>query len=333
MPINKSDIKFYLTSVEPNLEQTSYSQSIGGYAGYVKADPSKSLVCPRTSLTAEASRSDATLTMTRTPDFVGLNYFGINGEVIDVEPFLASSGVGIAVVDQRSVNRRRKMHASGSIVHGLDFGSLFNDNFNKDFKQYRCLALKNTSDTDTAYGVKIFFRQNSRNIGNVFKVALEIPTNDQRNGSVATGSTRTTIIDSDLSASLFANNHFTSAMMRFLTGINSGQTRVILSFDSSTRTYVLDSALPSNPATTDTFEIEPGPCQRLSSGLIKPNLSFRATTPKTSLDINIDGTRANGSNLQPNDVVYVWLERALGRKSSAMQNNSIVLTMNYKTSP
>ena len=74
MPIAKSDIQFYLTSVEPDLEQTIPSQSLGGYSAYVPSDATKSVVYPKASLAADSGMFGTTLTLSALGNMTGAEY-------------------------------------------------------------------------------------------------------------------------------------------------------------------------------------------------------------------------------------------------------------------
>jgi len=69
--ISKTDLKFYLTSLEPAIEQSTYSQSIGGYAGYVYGDATKSLLYPETTLASVISLTDTTMILSDYTNFAG----------------------------------------------------------------------------------------------------------------------------------------------------------------------------------------------------------------------------------------------------------------------
>lgn len=328
MAIAKSDIKFYLTSLEPDIEQTIKSQSIGGYPATVDDDATKSLVYPETTLSSSASKYDTSLNLTSYGDLAGLSYVGSNFEIIKVDSISSNT----VQVSERSVGSFQNVHISGDVVYGLSLIGLFSDVFNENRKQYRCIALKNTNTIDTAYNVKIYLRQKSINAGSTLKFSVEMPTNDFKL-STATDGSETTVVDSSL-VGLFVNNHFVDSRLKITSGLNNNQARTILSFDSVSGTIVLSSSLPYEVIDGTTYQIEPTPAQRLSSGTIQPTTgSLISLFSSTAFrNINVSGERDHEDDLQPNDIIYIWLERELIKGYDAFTANNAILTMNYSTS-
>ena len=208
---------------------------------------------------------------------------------------------------------------------------MFNNNLNEDFKQYRCIALKNNSSSETAYNVSAFFRFNSRNSGSKFRIAVETPRNDFISGTTQSGSLNT-FIDSSLST--YENNALAGASVLFETlDSNNGSVRTILSFDSATATAVLDAPLPVAIVNGATYFVSPGPIQRVSSGLIEPDLSSERTSSFSEASVGDPlSIRPNGdnNNLGPGDVAFIWIERELFRTANALTNNSFTIGLNYE---
>ena len=329
MPISKSDLQFFLTSSLPEVEQTIRSQSIGGYAATVGSGVTKSLVYPWASLTSTVGLYADLLTVGSFTNISGATLVEVNGEVMQVEAVASTS----LSVKERAVNGLRRVHLPGDVVRDLSV-DLFNDNLNKDFRQYRCIALKNMSETDTAYGVGVFIRSNSRNGGSKFKLAVEIPKNDRIGGTVISGS-KTTLVDSSLEQ--YGDNFFKGAVVKFSTSdTNNGRYKVVLSFDSVSGTAVFDSALPVALAPGSGYIISPGPAQRPSTGLASPDTSslsvsdFVEPSEGDPMDIDVSGIRTHGSDLYPGDHIYIWIERRLFRTAQAMGNNSLTIGLNYE---
>ena len=324
MAVSKSDIKFYLTTVEPDIAQTNTMQSIGGYI-------STSVVHPSTTLAADISLSGDDLKLSAFTDLENLNYVHANSEIIETKTITATD-VGI---EKRAVNESRNYHATSDIIYGLSVDSMFNQKFNDDRKQYRCIAVKNEHATDSAINTGIYIKKNVINDSSVIKIAVEMPVSDYRSGSSTSGS-KMTVVDSSI-ATTFDDNHFKDALLRMTSGLNANQARVVSSYDGATGTFVLDSSLPFNVPTGDNYEVEPAPAQRVSSGFIQPSFGTTNVTalskaiPSSFIDIDVSGSRDNGSDLKSKDVMYIWLERSLIKDSSEFSFNSTVLAVNYFT--
>jgi len=324
MAVSKSDIKFYLTSLEPEIAQTNNSQSIGGHI-------STSAVYPNTTLSSALGIYGSSLSVASIADLSGFEHLGINGEIIRTESI---SGTSIAV-KERAINETTNFHANSDRVFGLVVDGLFNQKLNDDFKQYRCVGVKNEHASDTALNVAIYLKQNTINNSSLVKMAVEMPSNDYRSSS-ATGGSSISLIDSSL-IGVFSDDHFKDAVLRMKSGSNNNQSRIINSYDDSSGTFVLQSSLPVSVASGDSYEVDAGPAQRIRSGLNSPVFgstnvsSLSEATSSESVIIDVSGSRTNGDDLRFNDVIYVWLERSLRKDSDKFDNNNAVLTVNYFT--
>ena len=323
MAVSKSDIKFYLTSLEPEIAQTNNSQSIGGYI-------STSTVYPNTTLSSALGLSGKSLTLASTTNFSGLTHLGINAEILKTEA-IASTTVA---VKERAVTQATNFHASSDLVYGLTLDGFFDQKFNTDFKQYRCIGIKNEHATDRALNVAVYLKQNTVNLSSVVKMAVEMPSNDYKS-STATGGSSISLIDSSL-AGTFSDDHFADAVLRMTGGSNINQSRIVTSYDSG-GTFVLQSSLPFSVSSGDSYEVDAGPAQRLGSSLDTPAFGSTRVTALSEADlaqsfiIDVSGSRTNGDDLFPNDVIYVWLERTLIKGSKQFDSNNAVLTVNYFT--
>jgi hypothetical protein len=328
MAISKSNFKFYLTSLEPGVEQTIHSQSLGGYPAVVVSDLTRSLVYPEASLASAMGLYDGSLTLALQTPISGREYLGINDEVIRTE-VVAGSATQILT---RALNSARSAHLSGDTVRGLARASLFNNNFNDSFKQYRCIAVRNNG-TDTAYNVEAYVKHQSGNAGSKVKLAVEIPASDYYADSVLAGVSKRQFTSLAMMGS-FANNHFANAYLRFTSGNNINQARIVSSFDAATGTVIVDSDFPFAPASGDAFEIDPAPAQRIVSGIVSPTFaSARVSELSTgAVAINVNGNRDHGSQLRAKDVFYVWLERTLNKDARSMDANSVVISLRYSVS-
>ena len=330
MAINKSDIKFYLTSAEPENEQTLYSQSIGGHAATVTGDASASLVYPETTLSSATGLYDSTLTLAGFADLTGLSYISMHNEIIKTK-MIASNSV---TVSKRTLNGLRNSYISSDIVRGIPISSIFDNSFNSDGKQYRCLAIKNLSSTETANNVLVYIKQSSHNPQSDIRVTVEMPQNDVLTGTTTSGGTNTAVRDSTLMG-VFSDNHFQNAVLRFTSGANINQFRTIISYDDSSGIFVLDSSLPFVAGLGQGYRIEAGPSQRIKSGIVSPVFGTTRVTSLSSasrsnpISIDVSDSRDHGSSLQPDDVFYIWIERKLIKNSSQFDENSMVITLNY----
>lgn len=327
-----NNLKFYLTSIEPNIQQTIYSQSIGGYI-------SNSLLYPETTLASNVGLYDNSLQL-NVPDggwgdWSDIKYLNIGREIIKIDE------IGEDVnIEERAVNSILNMHIVSDIVRGIsDNNTLFNDVFNDEYKQYRCLAVKNIFDNNDEYvdniinGVNIYIDTKSSNPNSSFKIAIEIPKNQFMNG-YSTDWTSSSLIDNSLQG-LYSDNYFQNSNLKIKEGPNKGQERIIISYDGDTGTFIFNDSLPydnSDEYNNNLFyEIDPSPSQRLISGTVSPftnmdNITdFKNVNEDVPLYIDINN---NSDSLNLNDVFYIWIERAI-KKGSKEFLNSFGITINY----
>jgi len=200
-------LKSYLTSLEPDMSQSIYSQSIGGYC-------SNSLLYPLTTLSVTVGLYDTSISL-ETPssgswsEWQGIEYINIGNEMIRVSPMVN----GVVTVVQRGYNGIINMHISGDEVWASSSNELFNDVFNDSYKQYRCIAIKNDSTllSDpsgliTTYDFGVYLKQNSRNDNSSIKISLEQPRS-RYISSASTSWTTMQIVDTTL-IGLYEDNYF-----------------------------------------------------------------------------------------------------------------------------
>tara|TARA_Y100000310_G_scaffold343501_1_gene451448 strand:- start:2897 stop:5506 length:2610 start_codon:yes stop_codon:yes gene_type:complete len=326
--IDPNDISFLATGAEPALAQANFSQSIGGY-------PSTSSFSPETTLVQHLSISDTEIGIQHPVggfnNWSDIEYVGINNEIIKVENV---DGLILNVVS-RSVNGILNSHSRGSLVKGLRTDNLFNNVFNSEYKQYRCVAIKNISDIGIAYDFGIYVPQNSLTADSSIKIAIEIPKNQQYVGTSSSWDSMR-ITDTSL---INSTEDFTDANITISSGPNSGQSRIVSSFDSIAGVLVLRDSLPvefsSSYGNDVSFTIDPGPAQRIASGIISPTFNtdrvtdLSIATSKLPLSIDIKNEGGDKKNFAPNDVVYVWMERSIRKGASAFTNNSFVVKTTY----
>jgi hypothetical protein len=320
-----ADLNLYLTSLEPNMAQTNYTQSIGGYI-------STSLVYPQTTLASTVGLYDTSISLS-TPsggwtNWLGVEYINVNGEIIKVSPITN----GVVSVVQRGYNGIINMHVSADVVRAVSARQLFNGVFNGSRKQYRCIAVKNDSASDTAFNVSVFLQQNSRNSDSSIRIALERPTS-QYLTSTSTSRTTTQLVDTSL-IGLYPDNHFAEAFLKPVGETSGG---IVRTFDSSTGTFVFYSSF-STSTTNVSYEVFPSPAQRAKSGIEAPVSGGRATyftkaTEKSPIHLSSTGDISDTSlnDMLPNYVFYVWVERTIAKGAEAFDANDVVLTVHYDT--
>lgn len=322
-------IQSYYTSLEPIMVQNNSSQSIGGFCSSNSIFKQSVLVSDLSFYDKYMVLSDDTLKES--------NFIIINDEIIEIEKW---DGNKVYIKNRNVYDTPIRFHMAGSVVCECVKNSLFNNKFSEDRYQYRCIAIKNTSEEEVAKDVYVYFKIDSRNDLAQYKIAIEIPKSEYYEGSSQDG-TRQYFIDSDLIES-FSDEYFTNAALTFLSGSNSGQTRIISSFIKKSGKIVLDYELPYEIKKGDTYKIDPSPSQRLKTGTESPltgssaNLSGRNVSDFTdvlydnnAISINVNGLREDGGNLLPNQLIYVWIQRYLEDINEGMSNNRIMISVNY----
>lgn len=323
-------IKLYLTSLEPDMEQTIYSQSIGGYY-------SNSLLYPETTLSSTIGLYDMSIVLNIPSEgnwlqWSNVEYINIGNEIIKVSPI----SNGLVSVVQRGYNGIINMHIASDIVRAASSKNLFNNVFNDDHKQYRCIAAKNVSslsdpsDERIAYDISVYLKQDSRNTDSVIKVAIENPTSQYLVGFSTSWNTMQ-IIDTYLIGE-YEDNQFKNAYLKIGTGEAAGQGKIVNSFDSSTGTFTFYSSFSSSYdyTTNVSYEVHPSPAQRIKTGTISSVSSFYSPTENIPLSFRAGGSVPVISDLHIGDIIYVWLERTLQKGSEAFDANDIVLNIKYK---
>lgn len=332
--IVQSDIKIYLTSIEPNLAQTISSQSLGGYS-------STTLVNIETVLTSNLGLYDTDIVLD-TPS-VGnwqawseVEYIGINNEVIKVEEVVSNN----IIATTRSFNSIRNIHVVGDRVVGLLSDSMFNNVFNNNFNQYRCVAVKNTSASSVAGNTRVYFRNYDQNPYSVIKFMIEVPKTQYYTGT-SDSWTSITLTDSFLvnnpSVGTWEDDQCKDAYLRILSGPNANKGGLINSYDSTTGTFVLYNELPVDydsdlHSSNITFEVEPSPSQRVKTGTVSPardddwifgwsNTAIFSLKNITSVD--------DSGNLNPGDIFYIWIRRNMKKTSELYSNNNFAIVVFY----
>jgi len=331
--------KSYLTSLEPNIDQTIHSQSIGGYC-------SNSFVYPETSLANTIGLYNTSLTLNVPSsgswlEWQGVEYINIGNEVIRVSPMTN----GTVTVVTRGYNGILNMHISNDDVRAVSSQELFNDVFDDSYKQYRCIALKNVSPVAfpsgelNAYNFEVYLKQNSRSNDSSIKIALEMPSSQYlSNTSTSWASTR--VVDTSL-IGLYEDNYFKEAYLKVLSGDANGQGKIINSFDSASGTFTFYSSFSTayDYGPNILYEVLPAPAQRVRTGTVSPIDTGSNVTPFVSSSELAPLRFTSGnfsspivSDLFPNDIIYVWIERTIEKGAENFDNNDIVLNIGYSVS-
>lgn len=320
--MNPSNIEIYLTSLEPDLEQMNYSQSLGGFI-------SESLLYPKTTLASSLGLYGESITLTDATDLIGYNYVSILNEIVKVETISAAN----VTVTERGVNNIIGYYPSETIIKGVI--SPFNDSFNTERKQYRCYAVKNISPTESAYDVSVYFRQTSVNTGTTMRLALESPKSQGITG-VSSRWTSSMLIDSSL-AGISADNFFTDSYITFEDSPNAGEKRRISSFDGTTGTFVFADSLPVDydpeiHSSMINYTVDVSPAQRVKSGVEEPVstdyiTSFSEASSRNN-SVTLDEVKNEGV-LSPGEIFYIWIEREIGKSSISYDENAFVLSIDF----
>lgn len=331
-------IRPYLTSLEPDISQTICSQSIGGYC-------SNSLLYPEASLLSTVGLYSDSFNISTPPgglsEWMGKEYINIGNEVIKVSP-ISHNSISVA---QRGYNGISNMHINGDIVRLIESKDIFNNSFNSDYKQYRCIAFKNDSSLidpsggTPSYDISFFIKQNSRNENSVIKIALEQPSHQYLLSS-STRWSEMQIIDSSL-IGVYADNYFKDSYLKVVSGSASGQGRLISSFDSLTGAITFYSSFSSSYDFSQNvdYEILPSPAQRISTGTVSPVVgesvdvtNFFNADESSPLRFVSEGSVYNFSDLSPNDIIYMWMERTLVKGRENFDVNNIIINVQYRVS-
>lgn len=325
----KEDIRFYYTSVEPNLDQHNPAQSLGGFVSptglYDVSRLSQSISFYDSYIVLDSALSS-------------YDILQIGDELMTVSEWRDST----AVISQRhAFGTPIRYQPAGSVVRGVGKNDIFNRVLSSDYRQYRCIAIKNTSETEIARDVKVFFKIASRNTLSTTRLAIEIPRSDYLSSTASSGSD-ISLTDGTI-AGTYPDDHFVGAPLKLTSGGSSGQIRIVSGFDGALGKFLLDSELPRDVAGGDTYFVDPAPSQIVPSGIVAPSTTASQTTSppylissfqsalfaSNGVDINISGNRANGSDMQPNDVVYVWLERQIDDNNDEFVNSRSIITVSF----
>lgn len=323
------DLKYMLTSTEPLMAQRNLTQSLGGYVSLSEVYRNVRLANPLSIYDNTIYIDQSSLSSTFTiKDLQKMEYLQIQDEIVKISKWLDYT----AYLSERNVyNTPLRFHPKNSVIREISKNSFFDGALGTDLKQYRCIAIKNTNPTETAKNLKVFFKFPSRNNLSGLKIAIEAPTSDYYSGAVTSGGI-TAFAVADL-VGKFTTDHYALAPISFTSGLNTAQSRVIKSYNPTSGTLVLDNRLPNPISEGDEFFIDTAPSQRVKSGTKAPSAPcssfYDATNEENALSINVQGNRSSGTDLLPNEVVYVWVERSIAESNDEFLNNRTSLSLIY----
>jgi hypothetical protein len=334
----KPFIKYYLTSVEPNMAQSNPSQSLGGFI-------SPTEISETSTLSREISFQDSVIQLTDS-SLNAYSYIQIQDEIIEVSSWNGSTAI---VARRRAFDTPARVHFQGAVVRGLNPNDVFTNGFTKDRKQYRCIAIRNESTTLTAKKAEVYFKIPNRNRKSNWRIALEVPRSEYQSTS-ATSGTLTSVTAAAL-AGRHPDDLFVTAPVVFTGGQNAGQTRIVTGYDGASGTFSFDEELPFVPQSGDAFYADTAPAQRVPNGTSAPDTSIgRRPNPQTATpylvqdfdeaegfsggqSINVNGSRTSTQRqsvqLGPKEAIYVWIERSLEDDNPGQENNRIALTLEF----
>jgi len=185
----------------------------------------------------------------------------------------------------------------------------------------------------------IYIKRNSRNPKALIRIAIEKPQNQYLSSS-STSWNSMQFIDNSLSGT-YDDNYFQDAylLISSAAGVpNSGQRRLISSYEGSTGTFTFYEALSTNYSDSLTsiisYTVDPGPAQRIKTGTVSPSTGtsrvsiFSKAASYYPISINVEGS-VTGSQLGPNEICYVWIERDINKGSSYYEEDDCTLTVYY----
>lgn len=317
----KTDLKFLLTTDEPASQQTDPSQSVGGYCSSTPMSLSALLSSTVSNSTTTISLNDSI----GTPDLLL-----IDNEIINAE----GSEDTFDVLNRGYLSTVSVPHIYTTVVKGIRRNSLFNNSFSNTYKQYRCVAVKNTSTSGAFSNLKLYVKYPSINSDTSIRIAVEVPITGVIVSAASSGTTLS-LADSSL-ARIYSDNYFAGCVLTIKSGTNTNSSRLITSYTSSTGTFVFDTLLDDVITAGTEYVVDSRPIQRLPDGITAPTANsylsdfVTANGPENAIPINISGKRVFGNSLGPNDVVYLWIEKTGTNKANEFTNNRVILTARYE---
>ena len=149
------DLKYYLTTPEPISEQKNLTQSLGGYVSLSEVYRGVSLSESLSIYDNIMYVSDSLSSSFSLLDLHKSEYIQINDEIIKISKWNGNVGY---IAERNVFDTPLRMHPKSSVVRELYKNSFFDKKFGEERKQYRCLAIKNTSSTNICKDLKVFLK-------------------------------------------------------------------------------------------------------------------------------------------------------------------------------
>ena len=319
-------LTFRYTSITENSVQNTPENSLGGYI-------TTNSVYDAASITSSITQVDSIVPVTVLPvETAGLSL--IDFEVIkytstDV-PNFHLDGVTRGLVPNigTTIGFPHGMKPQAESVRYLTVSNLFDPKFDNNYKQYRCIAIKNISSF-AIDDVKVIVINDNDSDPRI-DIGIEVPKHDYRTGRITSVSSGSLFINSGF-AGLFADNYFANSLLRITSGTATGNLSLISSYDGATGTFVTEDDL-GTIAINDNFEIDPAPSQRVLNQLVKPELDgffFGFLEDGGSDEIAHDSVRENVGNFRPNDVFYLWVQRTIKKNVKSKSDTAAVILIQH----
>ena len=311
------NFNFYLTSIEPSIGQSISSQSIGGYCSlselYPKAEVSTSVVGLYDTSFILKTFDNNFVDKIKTED----SYISINNEIIKVDSF--DENTGEISVSMRGHNEILNIHKENDYVFVISSLELFNDVFDINNKQYRCLAIKNDSYDKTLNNVRVFISKNSRNVNSQIRISIEEPKS-QYLSSISSDRDEIRLVDEGLIGQ-YDDDHFAECLIK----IDGENDNIVRSFDSETGTFVFYSSFASvgEEDKEKSYEVFPSPSERIKSGVDVPDGEFSFSDSDNPIIVTEE-------NIFPNDIIYLWVERKVSKGYDSFKNNDFNINVFYE---
>jgi hypothetical protein len=328
----KNSIGIFYTSMEPFAVQNNFHQSFGGYIAANKTFNGFKL---KESLGVYASRIifDPTTdqNVVSVNDLIQSEYIQINDEIIKISQWQNNIGF----ISQRNVfDTPLRMHPIGSRISIVDKNAYFDQNIGTSRKQYRCYAIKNLHKTYTIKDLRLFSSINNRNDNSQIRIAFEATKSDYFEGVASSEGITAFSVFSLINKKPI--DYYKNAPIKFISGANINQSRLIKSYTPSTGTLELNERLAFNISNNDNFIIDPQPSTKMKSSNLKPNgplISEFVDIPNDDMSVPISNLLPTytASNLLPNQMFYLWIERSIGPQSDEYINNRISLSFSFNT--
>ncbi len=220
-------------------------------------------------------------------------------------------------------------------IHYLDVAQLFDNRPTTGLEQYRCVAIRQTTD-NTATDVKLVLIQDDTNDVQI-DLGIEVPSFDRHTGTLATS----VIAGAKLLTSTTTGGR---GVVGFASGFFEGghlvigttYEGIIDSYDDTggTGEFILDTAFPTGGFSGGTsFRINPAPSQSISNDRVAPVensarfLGFFGAGG--SKDISFASLRENLGTMEQFDAFYLWIKRTLKKNVKASSDTAAIVIVYF----